>query len=199
MDKTQSKTVPAATDEQILKSIDSMIWSIIHNYSNIPFQEKEDIHQEASIFVVTKLIPKYDPSKKVKFSAFAFKCLTNFIAYKSTSYLKKKSNVISGDDIFTFCQENNGNFSLADEKDVISEKINFDEERLKTIREMMEDDTEGSYLHPNEKKVLALLIENPKITQKEISENLGYSYPSAVSAILNRMRKRFKRDKKFEF
>lgn len=191
--------IRADKDEKTLESIKPMIWSIIHRYHNIPFQEKEDIYQEASIFVVTKLIPKFDPSKKVKFSAFAFKCITNFVTYKATMYLKKKANVISGDDIFTFCQEHPGGFfSIADEKGPIAEKISFDEGRLEMLKQMLNDDSEECYLHPNEKNVIKLLFENPKMTQKEISDRLGYSYPSAVSAILNRMRSRFKKDDKFE-
>jgi RNA polymerase sigma factor (sigma-70 family) len=186
-------------DEQVLIGIKPMIWSIIHKYNNIPFQEKEDIYQEVSVFVVTKLIPKFDPSKKVKFSAFAFKCITNFVTYKATMYLKKKANVISGDDIFTFCQEHPGGFfSIVDEKEDVAEKINFDEGRIAMLTQMLNDDSSECYLHPNEKNVIKLLFENPKMTQKEISDKLGYSYPSAVSAILNRMRSRFKKDDKFE-
>lgn len=178
-------------NEQMLKSVEPMIWSIIHRYNNIPQEEKKDIFQDVCLFIIQKVIPKYNPEKGVKFSVFAFRCISNRVQLRCIKYQKYKSNVISGEDIFI------QDYPVIDGNCEESERQSFDEERIKSIKEMVEDNSEECYLKDNEKNVLKLIFENPRITQKEICEKLNYSYPSAVSAILNRMRKRMKRDKKF--
>ncbi|MCK9279290.1 MAG: sigma-70 family RNA polymerase sigma factor [Melioribacteraceae bacterium] len=178
-------------NELMLKSIEPMIWSIIHRYNNIPKEEKEDIFQNSCLFVIEKIIPKYDPSKGVKFSVFAFRCISNLVQHNCIKYQKYKSYVFSGEDLFM------KDFPFIDSNCEESEKKSFDEERIKNLRLMIDDNSPECYLKENEKNVLKLIFENPKITQREISEKLNYSYPSAVSAILNRMRKRIKTDKKF--
>ena len=78
MEKKTKKNINNITDEEISNyydSIKNMIWHIIHQFNNIKQEDKEDIFQDASIFVTTKLVYKYDKTKNVEFKDFAYICI----------------------------------------------------------------------------------------------------------------------------
>jgi RNA polymerase sigma factor (sigma-70 family) len=163
---------------QILEDIHKMVWDIIHGY-NLSHDVKQDICQEAMIFLWQSIIPKYDETRGAKFSSFAYRCVVNFINKKIKILNRRRLNTISVDS-----EKLEGMASY--EHDVC-----FDDDPRGKLEELI-DFNEGK-MSEKEKTVLRLMRDVPHITQREIADIVGFKHPSAVSMLLKRVRKRIKR------
>lgn len=163
------------------ESIKNMIWHIIHQFNNIPVQDKEDIFQDASIFVTTKLVYKYDKTKNVEFKDFAYICIKNFVLRKINNFNKYKKNIVADSDMLKL---------LPEEVDPASVKEDWD--KVAALKRLL--DSDSSVLKDNEKTVLRMIFEKPTITQREMSERMGFHFASGTGAILNRLRRRIKEE-----
>lgn len=183
--ETNSKKL---TDEEISKyyeSIKNMIWHIIHQFNNIPTQDKEDIFQDASIFVTTKLVYKYDKKKNVEFKDFAYICIKNFVLRRINNFNKYKKNIVADSDILKSLPEPIDESSITD-----------DWSKVAALKKLL--DSDSHLLKENEKSVLRMIFKNPSITQREMSAAMGFHFASGTGAILNRLRKRIKEEKFLE-
>jgi RNA polymerase sigma factor (sigma-70 family) len=167
--------------ERYLESIKNMIWSIIHQFNGICSQDKEDIFQETSLFIVNNLIYKYNPERNVAFKDFAYICIKNFIFRKINNINKINRVMIKNTDMQHQVEEQ------LDDKPLFKSPCKI--QKLKILI-----NSNSKLLKDNEKAVLKMIIENPKITQREMSEKMGFSFASGVGAILSRFRKRVKEE-----
>jgi RNA polymerase sigma factor (sigma-70 family) len=175
------KTLTVEEITTYYESIKNMIWHIIHQFNNIPVQDKEDIFQDASIFVTTKLVYKYDKTKNVEFKDFAYICIKNFVLRKINNFNKYKKNILADSDLLKVLPE-----------DVDPSSIKDDIDKVAAIKRLLDSDSE--LLKENEKTILKMIFENPSITQREMSEKMGFHFASGTGAILNRLRRRIKED-----
>lgn len=189
------KNLSTDEKEKLFLQVEKMIWSIVHQINGLSKQDKEDFFQDASLFLCEKVMPKFDPSKNVKFEYFVYTCVRNYIYRKINSLNRKNKN------IFIPLQEL-GNDGVDDlpkkaliENFIEDESCYDDIDRGEQIKKMLDDNSDK--LRDNEKRVLKMIYENKDITQRQISEIMGFSFASGVSAILARFRKRIKRDKIF--
>ncbi|MGQ4893469.1 MAG: sigma-70 family RNA polymerase sigma factor [Candidatus Njordarchaeia archaeon] len=166
-------------NEELIK-IEHMIWSILQTFNNLSREDKEDLKQEVLIYLWQKVFPRYD-SSKAKFSSYAYRCSVNFI----TKRLKRRRNIR--------CQEENciNEFYVRLEEARQVKECELSNEKVKFI--------ESLPTHPvikkKEKKVIEHIISNPYSTQREIAEKMGYSYPSAISMMMVRLRQKLEREK----
>lgn len=167
--------------ETYYEGIRNMIWSIIHKFNNLTPQDKEDLFQEASVFVTTKLVFKYDKSKNVAFKDFAYICIKNFVLRKVNNIGKYKKVILADSEVLSILPD------MVDES-----SIQEDSNRVSALRKLLERDS--CLLKENEKVVLRMIFENPNITQREMSAKMGFSFASGVGAILSRLRKRIKEE-----
>ena len=172
------KIITNEEKEAYLSSIKKMIWSIIHSFNNIPLQEKEDIFQETCVFITEKLIYKYDPKKNVAFKDFSYICIKNFVCRKINNMNKRNKVLLVNDEVVSIQTEN-----LEDER-IGNKQL----DKVVAIKKLL--DSNSPLLKENEKTVLRMIFENPNITQKEMSNRMGFSFASGVGAILSRLRKR---------
>ena len=176
------------TDKEIASYYDgikNMIWHIIHQFNNISTQDKEDVFQEASIFVTTKLIYKYDKTKNVEFKDFAYICIKNFVLRKINNLNKYKRNIIADSDMLRL---------LPEEPDESSVNDGYD--KVAALKKLL--DSDSPLLKENEKTILRMIFKNPSITQREMSEVMGFHFASGTGAILNRLRRRINDEKLLE-
>ncbi len=184
MEKKTKKNINNLTDEEISNyydSIKNMIWHIIHQFNNIKQEDKEDIFQDASIFVTTKLVYKYDKTKNVEFKDFAYICIKNFVLRRINNFNKYKKNLVVDSSLLKMIPEQIDESSCCDNLDKVS-----------SIRKLFHNNPD--MLKENEKIVLGMIFENPNITQREMSERMGFHFASGTGAILNRLRRRIKED-----
>lgn len=172
------------TDEEIAlyyDGIKNMIWHIIHQFNNVSIQDKEDIFQEASVFVTTKLIYKYDKTKNVEFKDFAYICIKNFVLRRINNLNKYKKNIISDSELVR---------SLPEQMDPSS--VDEDWDKVQSIKKLL--DSNSVELKENEKTILKMIFDKPTITQREMSEKMGFHFASGTGAILNRLRRRIREE-----
>lgn len=179
--ETTEKTLTVDEITAYYESIKNMIWHIIHQFNNIPAQDKEDIFQDASIFVTTKLVYKYDKTKNVEFKDFAYICIKNFVLRKINNFNKYKKNIVADSDMLKL---------LPEEVDPASAKEDWD--KVAALKRLL--DSDSPVLKENEKTVLRMIFEKPSITQREMSERMGFHFASGTGAILNRLRRRIKEE-----
>lgn len=173
------------SDEEIAsyyEGIKNMIWHIIHQLGNVSQQDKEDIFQDASIFVTTKLIYKYDKTKNVAFKDFAYICIKNFVLRRVNNLNKYKKNVVADSELMK---------SLPEQIDPSSVDEYWD--KVSSLKKLLDSDSD--VLKENEKTVLRMIFEDPTITQKKMSDRMGFHFASGTGAILNRLRKRIKEER----
>ena len=189
------KNLSADEKQELYLKVEKMIWSIVHQINGLSKYDKEDFFQDASLFFCEKVIPKFDPSKNVKFEYFVYTCIRNYL-YRKINNLNKQNKRI-----FVCLPEMENNEDIFPNK-VLQENYTednscFDDlDKAELLKEMMYGDLEG--LRENEKTVLKMIFENKNITHREISEKMGFSFASGVSAILSRLRKRIKKDNIFK-
>ena len=174
------------TDDEIAsyyEGIKNMIWHIIHQFNNISVQDKEDVFQDASIFVTTKLIYKYDKTKNVEFKDFAYICIKNFVLRKINNLNKYKKNIIADSDML----------KLLPEEDVDDSLVRDGYDKVAALKKLL--DSDSPLLKDNEKTILRMIFKNPSITQREMSAAMGFHFASGTGAILNRLRRRIKEEK----
>lgn len=164
---------------EMLVGIEPMIWSILNSYKNLSHQDREDICQDVMIFIANKVIPAYDASKNTKFSSFAYRCILNFV----NRYMNKRKRL---------AEYNHISAEIFYEK--MNERKSHDTERARERIQVFEEmfNEERMELKPKERVVIQMILDDPDITQREISEAMGYSHPSAVSMMLLRLRRRLK-------
>lgn len=167
--------------EKYFLSVEKMIWSIAHQFAGVSHHDKEDFVQEASIFLVENVAPKYDPNMNVEFKNFAYICIKNFM-------LRKVNNLNKMGKVLVF----NNDLSILPPEGSYEHEYFDDVDKLTKLQKLMEEDSD--VLKDNEKVVLKIIFENPKITQREIAEKMGFSFASGAGAILGRLRKRIKKD-----
>lgn len=180
--ETTEKTLTIDEITVYYESIKNMIWHIVHQFNNISAQDKEDIFQDASIFVTTKLVYKYDKTKNVEFKDFAYICIKNFVLRKINNLNKYKKNIIADSDLLGLLPEEIDPASVRDDCD-----------KVLSLKKLL--DSDSTSLKENEKIVLRMIFDNPSITQREMSEKMGFHFASGTGAILNRLRKRIKEEK----
>nr|DAQ91986.1 MAG TPA: DNA directed RNA polymerase subunit [Caudoviricetes sp.] len=167
--------------EKYFKSVEKMIWSIAHQFAGISHQDKEDFVQEASIFLVENIAPKYDPSMNVEFKNFAYICIKNFMLRKVNNLNKGSKVVVLSNDL------------SASPPDCFFQSPYFDDaDKITKLSRLLREDS--PILKDNEKAVLRMIFENPKITQREMANKMGFSFASGAGAILGRLRKRIKEE-----
>jgi DNA-directed RNA polymerase specialized sigma24 family protein len=155
-----------------------MIWSIISKYQYLSKCDKEDIKQEVLIFLWEKIIPVYDYERAhAKFSSFAYRCIVNFVNRR----IQKMNRLYS-------YKENAAHIYYEIQDERVSKNVLIAKEKAKFFEDLVKEDK--IKLKPKEKIVLNIIIDNPDITQREISERLGYKHPSAISMMLLRLRRR---------
>ena len=174
--------------------VEKMIWSIVHQMNGLTKQDKEDFFQDASLFFCEKVVPKFDPSKNVKFECFVYTCIKNYLYRKINKFNKSNQkmfyplpDMVKTEDVFPnkVLQEN-----------YTEDKSCFDDlDKAEMIKKIIYSDS--NVLKENEKIVLRMIFENKDITHREISEKMGFSFASGVSAILSRLKKRIKKDNLF--
>lgn len=175
-DKNSEKEI-----NDMLTSVEPMIWSILSKYGNLTKGDMEDLKQEILIFLWEKIIPAYDYNKaNAKFSSFAYRCIVNFINRKIQKIKRNHFNETNAAHIYyDVCEERHSDNVLQ-----AREKVHFFEKIIKNNE---------IKLRPKEKIVINLIINNPDITQRTISTIMGYKHPSAISMMLLRLRRRLKK------
>lgn len=182
MKKKKIRTLTVKEKEEYFLSVERMIWSIVHQFSGMCHHDKEDFVQEASIFLVESVAPKYDPSMNVEFKNFSYICIKNFMLRKINNLNKKNKVIILNNDLSVLPQD------LTED----SNEYFDDVDKVTKLYEMLNDNS--LELKENEKSILRMIFENPKITQREMAEKMGFSFASGAGAILGRLRKRIKED-----
>jgi RNA polymerase sigma factor (sigma-70 family) len=170
-------------DNELLSGIEPMIWSILSKYTNVGKKELEDVKQDTMIFIWKRVIPDFKPSMKTKFSSFAYRCAVNFI----NRQIKK---------IFRKQVRDTGAYSTHYEKieERKLEPVEDARRKISSFEKLMESENRDC-IKPMEMRVVKIIMDKPDITQREVALKLGYKYPSAISMMLLRMRRRLEADK----
>ena len=100
---------------------------------------------------------------------------------KINNFNKYKKNIVADSDMLKL---------LPEEIDPASVKDDWD--KVAALKRLL--DSDSSTLKDNEKIVLKMIFENPNITQREMSERMGFHFASGTGAILNRLRRRIKEE-----
>jgi len=166
--------------DRILRSIEAMIWSIISGFHGLEHEDKNDLKQDILCYVYQDLMPKYEANRGAKFSSFAYKCIVNYL--RRRMYVRNREEMA----IASAAPEYYDRFACGVKTPsaiLATEKINSLMELLKRKKQPFST---------KEKVIIAVLHDNTDITQREISQIMGYKHPSAVSMIVSRMRKKMK-------
>lgn len=164
--------------EIILRRMRGIMKKIV--YSRVVNYYDMDLLIELCEDVLLECIENYDPTYKVLFSTYYYKCATNALntAYKKVKYY----NYISLDKLHDSDDENSNSLldTLADENDT-----SFDDIHCSLMLERIKD-----LLTDNEYKVCKVIIETPvEINPSEIAERLNLT-TQGVYYILKRLRKK---------
>jgi len=176
---SRKRKISLKEESELYAGVEQMIWSIIHKFSSIPVEDKEDIFQEASIFVCKELIPKFDKTRNVSFNNFSYVCIRNFVTRKINNFNKRREKEIVDSDLV-----------ISTPHELVEEDNRDD--KVDKVYQMLDE-------HPrkfkgNERRILKMLKKNPKLTQREMSEKMGFSFASGTGAILSRFRRKCKEE-----
>lgn len=166
----------------MLKSIEPMIFSILRKYKNISMDDMEDFKQEIMMFLWNKVIPAYKSDLSTKFSSFAYRCIVNFVNRKI--HVRDRN----------YHYEKNASHSFYDiQTERCSEHVRLSRTKIQIFEKMIKQNE--IILKPKEKKVIQMILNSPDITQREIADKLGYKHASAISMMILRLRRRLEKVK----
>lgn len=176
---SRKRKVSLEEESELYAGVEQMIWSIIHKFSMIPVEDKKDIFQEASIFVCRELIPKFDKTRNVSFNNFSYICIRNFVTRKINNLNKRREKEIVDSQLSMMVMD-----------EIVEE--NHHNDKVDKVYKML--DKQPKKFKHNERRILKMLKKNPKLTQREMSERMGFSFASGTGAILSRFRKKCKEE-----
>lgn len=165
-------------------NIGLIYWGFNMFSEKYPEKYHDDIYSLANYSLYWAAV-NYNPDKKVKFSTFYSKILHNEIAKFIRENNTKSRKCEYGDDISLYTPVNDTN--NLDIESLLSSKNNDLDDNI-TVRDILNE--LYSRLDDVCKKIVRLRIENPSISQYELSEVVGISQPH-VCRKLKEIRKEF--------